>query len=100
MGVVQRGDKTEVKQAPGHPPGQELEMKWSLPSISHVVERSGCRGETGFEADSHCGCCDRLPQEVGGVARRPAEPKGMSSSLVQKCCFLIQEGERSRETAS
>lgn len=58
------------------------------------------QGETGFEADSHCGCCDRLPQEVGGVARRPAEPKGMSSGLVQKCCFLIQEGERSRETAS
>lgn len=39
MGVVQRGDKTEVKQAPGHPPGQELEinracqvfpMSWSV----------------------------------------------------------------------
>lgn len=79
MGVVQRGDKTEVKQAPGHPPGQELEMKWSLPSISHVMERSGCRGKRGLRLTATVGavtvCLRRLVVWLGGLQNQRECPQ-------------------------
>lgn len=102
------GDKTQVKQGPGHhPPGQEdwsfsgytekeLEIRESLPSVSHVMEQPGCSGKWGLTATvmlvSAVASVTELPwksafQGVGGLAMRPAQSKGRSSGWYRNAHF-------------